>query len=73
MRTLSLALLTAVVLSCGFAARGLAMPMPGDVSVAGTSPIIEVDRRCGFHRHYVPRYRHHGHWAGGYCARDRRR
>jgi hypothetical protein len=73
MRMLSLTLLAAVALSCGVATRAAAVPIPGDISVAGTSSIIEVDRRCGFHRHYVPRYRHHGHWVGGYCARDRRR
>jgi hypothetical protein len=32
--------------------------------------VLSVDAHCGPHHHWVPRYRHHDHWYGGYCARN---
>jgi hypothetical protein len=52
-----------------------AAPVLGPAQVTSpSSPIIEVDRRCGSGRHYVPRRRVRGrdgrlHWVGGACAR----
>jgi hypothetical protein len=53
-----------------------AAPVLGPAQVtSSTSPIIEVDHRCGPERHYVPRHRVHGHdghmhWIGGQCVRN---
>jgi hypothetical protein len=51
-------------------------PAPLQVTSEGSSPIIQVDRRCGPRRHFVPRHRVRGHdgrlhWVGGICVRDR--
>jgi hypothetical protein len=55
-----------------------AAPVPGPAQITNetASPIIQVDRRCGRGRHFVPRHRvrdRYGrlHWVGGYCARNR--
>jgi hypothetical protein len=54
-----------------------ATPVLGPAQVTSeASPIIQVDRRCGRGRHYVPRHRVRGrdgrlHWVAGYCARNR--
>jgi hypothetical protein len=40
------------------------------VAPALTAPVLTVADHCGRHRHWVPRYRRHGHWYGGYCARN---
>ena len=55
-----------------------AAPVLGPAQVtASTSPIVEIDRRCGRGRHYVARHRVRGHdgrlhWIGGQCVRDHR-
>jgi hypothetical protein len=56
----------------------IAAPVPGPAQVTNdaASPIIQVDRRCGPGRHYVPRHRvrdRYGHprWVAGRCVRNR--
>jgi hypothetical protein len=44
-------------------------PAPAQVTNDVSSPIIQIDRRCGRGRHYVGRHRYHGHWVAGRCAR----
>jgi hypothetical protein len=47
----------------------LAVAVVPGASDIGTSPnIVQVDRRCGHGRHWVPRHRHHGHLVHGHCA-----
>jgi hypothetical protein len=55
-----------------------AAPNPGlaQVTSDGSSPIIQVDRRCGPRRHYIGRHRVRGrdgrlHWVAGRCVRNR--
>ena len=68
--------LTALASLCSVSA---ATPVLGPAQITSdSSPIIQVDRRCGPGRHYVPRHRVRGrdgrlHWVAGYCARNRRR
>ena len=50
-------------------------PAQAQVTSEGSSPIIQVDRRCGHGRHFVPRHRVRGHdgrlhWIGGVCIRN---
>jgi hypothetical protein len=62
----------------------LAAALPSSPQAATISPpgiesqssnVIEVDRRCGEHRHYVRghRSRRDGHWIRGQCFRNRDR
>jgi hypothetical protein len=54
-----------------------AAPVLGPAQVTSdSSPIVQVDRRCGRGLHYVPRHRVRGrdgrlHWDAGYCVRNR--
>jgi hypothetical protein len=54
----------------------IAAPVPGPAQVTSdvSSPIIQVDRRCGPGRHYVARHRVRGrdgklHWVAGRCVK----
>jgi hypothetical protein len=56
----------------------VAAPSPAlaQITSDGSSPIIQVDRRCGPGRRYMPRHRVRGrdgrlHWVGGVCVRNR--
>jgi hypothetical protein len=55
----------------GFAANASAAPSLTETEATNpTSPIIQVDHRCGYGRHFVPRHRVRGHdghlhWVGG--------
>ena len=76
--TLAAALGIAALISIPAYESAVAAPNPALAQIAGdgSSPIIQVDRRCGPHRHYVPRHRVRGrdgrlHWVGGVCARNR--
>jgi hypothetical protein len=60
-----------------FESIALAAPIPGPAQIINdtASPVVQVDRRCGPHRHYVPRHRVRGHdgrshWVGGVCVRN---
>jgi hypothetical protein len=74
MHRVSLALAFSVGL-VGFASGASAAPSLTQTQATNpTSPIIQVDRRCGPGRHYVPRRRVRGrdgrmHWVGGACVR----
>jgi hypothetical protein len=51
------------------------VPSPAQITNDEASPIIQVDHRCGPHRHYVPRHRVRGHdghlhWIGGVCVHN---
>lgn len=54
-----------------------AAPNPAPAQISNpSSPIIQVDRRCGPGGHYVPRHRIRGrdgrlHWIAARCDRDR--
>ena len=60
----------------GLASGGSAAPsLTQTEALSPSSPIIQVDRRCGPRRHYVPRHRVRGrdgrlHWVGGVCVRN---
>ena len=60
----------------GFASNASAAPSLTQTEATNpTSPIIQVDRRCGPRRHFVPRHRVRGrdgrlHWVGGVCVRN---
>ena len=69
--------LAAVVSVSAFQPAAVAAPIPGPAQVVNdtASPVIQVDRRCGPHRHFVPRHRVRGrdgrlHWVGGVCVRN---
>jgi len=52
------------------------IPGPGQIVNDSSSPIIQVDRRCGPGRHWIPRHRVRGrdgrlHWVAGRCIRNR--
>jgi hypothetical protein len=48
-------------------------PGAGLEAHAGSQNIIQVDRRCGRHRHYIPHHRDRfGHWHGGRCVPNHR-
>jgi hypothetical protein len=60
-----------------FESVAVAAPVPGPAQITNdtASPVIQVDRRCGPRRHYVPRRRVRGrdgrlHWVGGACVRN---
>jgi UDP-N-acetyl-D-mannosaminuronic acid transferase (WecB/TagA/CpsF family) len=41
-------------------------------TIATPAPaVVTVANHCGRGHHWVPRYRHNGHWVGDYCARNR--
>jgi hypothetical protein len=46
----------------------------GSIPQAGPPPaLVEVDRRCGRHYHYIRGYRsRHGYWVRGHCVRNHR-
>jgi hypothetical protein len=67
----------AVVSVSAYESAALAAPVPGPAQVVNdtASPVIQVDRRCGPHRHFVPRHRVRGqdgrlHWVGGVCVHN---
>lgn len=69
--------IAAVVSVSAFESIAVAAPVPGPAQIVNdtASPVIQVDRRCGPHRHYVPRHRVRGHdgrlhWVGGMCVRN---
>jgi len=71
---LSFAIVGAVMGSPAVIPVASAAPSPGlgVTDGAAQSPIVQVDRRCGRGRHYVPRHRNRaGHIVKGYCARNR--
>jgi hypothetical protein len=58
-----------------------AVPLPshaapvsmGELTVGPSSNIVQVDRRCGRGRHYVPRHRNRaGHIVHGRCVYNHR-
>jgi hypothetical protein len=68
--------LAATISVSAFESAAVAAPVPGPAQVTNdtASPVIQVDRRCGPRRHYVPRHRVRGHdgrlhWVGGVCVR----
>jgi hypothetical protein len=77
MRSVLLVLALSVGIIGWSASSASAAPIPGPAQIVNdASPIIQVDRRCGRGRHYVPRHRVRGrdgrlHWIAGYCARNR--
>jgi hypothetical protein len=54
-------------------AHAAAVPGPG-IAVERSPDIVEVDRRCGPGRHFVPGHRNRrGLWVRSHCAPNRRR
>jgi hypothetical protein len=67
----------AVMSVSAFETVAVAAPVPGPAQITNdiASPVIQVDRRCGPRRHFVPRHRVRGHdgrlhWIGGVCVRN---
>ena len=59
-------LISAVILSLALLASPASFAaMPGLDGAGVDSAIVQVDARCGPHRHYVRHHHHYqGHWVG---------
>jgi hypothetical protein len=74
MRLAGLAIIAAIGILSSAQPSLAFVPSAGLEAHGGSANIIQVDRRCGRHRHYVPRHRDRfGHWHGGRCIWDHHR
>lgn len=73
MRLATLFLVGATLVAAVPFSASAAQIAPAQLQIESSSPLVQVDRRCGRYRHYVPRHRYRGRIIAGRCVADRRR
>jgi Ni/Co efflux regulator RcnB len=54
-----------------FTSLSFAAPVPARLDTGVSSNIVQVDARCGPHRHFIRGFRNrYGRWMPGHCVRN---